>query len=797
MLSVASLKSHWTTFVGTFVAVFLGVAILSMTASVLLSAQPAVPDRYRGSPVVAQSSPVDQQDSAFTDTKPWSAAKAADLVRSFEALPGVARAIPDRTFYAQPVLGGVPVVGVEQGHPWSSVDLAPYRLVSGSAPTAAGEIAVSRTVGVGPGTTLTVLTAAGAARYLVVGTVDGPGVYLSDGEAGRVSPGVRVIGLRLDPGADEDAVQAGMRAALGGDGQVLAGAARVALEPMADQRVRWIGDQVLTGLGSLGGFVSIFVVASTFAFVVVQRRRELGLLRALGATPRQIRRMLLGEAVVIGVVGGALGVGLGAIMAPVLGDLLVSAGLEPPTFTVETRFLPLASAFVVGLLVAVAGVWAAGRRAARIRPLEALREAAVETKPMTRARWWTGGVCTGLGLLLVVFSVVGDPDDMMTNSLYAAMALIVGGTLLAPVVIPPLVRVLTYPLAGGALGLVVRESALTSVRRTASTAAPVLLTVGLAVLVAGMVETSTGGYAVARELATRAEVVVLPNGTPGLSAEAVAATPGAALLPTELYGDNSTHYPATGVDPVEFAKTNTRLTASIAGLSDPDTAVLTESAAHRLGVRPGDTTGLTFEDGQRVNLRVVALLPDASSPTPILLPRQTVREHAPSALTSAVHVSGPVPASAPLGAQVLDRATYAANADAEEDRLVRIFVALLLIVALGYAALSIANTLLMSTAGRITDFTTLRRAGATRRQVTLAVAGESILVVTIGAALGFAIALTALYGMTTGLSHTLGAPVPLSVPWPVPLAAITTSLALALTATTLPTHLSLREHSLT
>ncbi|GLW91714.1 ABC transporter permease [Actinokineospora globicatena] len=797
MLSIASIKSRWTSFIGTFVAVFLGVAILSMTGLVLLSAHPTVPERYSGTPVFAQSPTVDQQDSMFTDGKPWSAAKAGDLVLAFEQIPGVARAIPDRTFYAQPVLGGAPVTDVDQGHPWSAAELAPYRLASGSPPHQADDVVVPETLGVSAGTSLTMLTAAGPAQYRVVGTVDGPGIYLSDSEAARMSPGVRAIGLRLDPGADQDAVQAGARTALGADGQVLAGAARAELEPMADQRVRWIGDQVLTGLGSLSAFVSIFVVASTFAFVVAQRRRELGLLRAIGATPRQVRRVLFGEALAIAVVAGLLGSVLGAVLAPVLGDLLISAGLEPRTFVVETQLLALAGAFVVGLLVAMAGVWAAGRRAARIRPLEALREATVDSTPMTKGRWWAGGVCSGIGLLLVGLTVLGDPEDMTTNSLYAAMALIVGSTLLAPVVIPPVVRLLTAPLASSAVGMIVRGSALTAVRRTASTAAPVLLTVGLAVLISGMVETSMGGYAAARELATRAVAIVIPNGTPGLSDQAATAAPGAALLPTELYTDDRRHFPATGIDPAAFAQANTKLDNALDGLVGPDTAAITASAASQLGVRAGDTTRLTFEDGLQVTLRVVAVLPNSAAPTPILLPRKTVRDHAPTALTTAVHVLGSPPTTAPLGAQALDRAAYAASADADEDRLVRIFVALLVIVALGYTALSIANTLLMATASRITDFTTLRRAGATRRQVTLTAAAESALSVTIGATLGFLIALLALYANATGLSHHLGAPLSLSIPWQVPLTAITLSLALALTATTLPIHLSLRHRPLT
>ncbi|MBP2334779.1 putative ABC transport system permease protein [Saccharothrix coeruleofusca] len=803
MLSIATLKSRWTSFAGTFVAVFLGVAILSMTGLVLMSAQPEIPERYAGTQVYAQSAAVGQEDGTFTDTKPWSPERTAELVKAFEAIPGVQKAVPDRNFYAQAVIDGKPVgdqdSGNPQGHSWSSAALAPYSISEGNPPSKQDDVVVEKSLGVSPGSKISLLTGDGPKDFTVTGTVDAPGFYVTDATAAKLASGVRIIGLVTAPDADLAAVESAAKAAQGTDGRVLAGAARTGLELKGDERVRWIGQQILVAMGSLGGFVSIFVVASTFAFSVVQRRRELGLLRTIGATPKQVKRMMFGEAIAIGVVAGIAGMILGTAMAPLLGNLLVSAGLQPANFAVKTQAAPLLGSFVAGLAVAVAGVWAAGRRASQIRPLEALREAAVDKKPMTRARWIAGGAVSGIGALLLLVTMLSSSEDMITNALYSAMALIVGMTLLAPVIIPPVVRTFTLPLArrDGAVGMLVREGSLAAVRRTASTAAPVLVTVGLAVLIAGMFETRASGYALDEAVSTRADSVVVPQGTPGLSAAAVQAIPGTSLLPTELYGPEASHFGAIGVTPEEFTKARSRLTVLSGSLDDlkgSESVVLNESTAKRLNVQTGQSTPLTFEDGKTVDLKVVAVITDNSAATQALLPRQTVREHDPSALTSAVYIVGSAPSQigAELGAEVMDMATYAAAVDAEEDRLVRIFIIMLIGMSLGYTALAIANTLMMATADRKRDFAVLRLTGATNRQVLKTVAAESVLVVGIGTLLGLTVAVIALFGIKTGLSQQLGTTVSMTMPWGVIFSVVTICLLLALIASVLPARLALQ-----
>jgi putative ABC transport system permease protein len=195
---------------------------------------------------------------------------------------------------------------------------------------------------------------------------------------------------------------------------------------------------------------------------------------------------------------------------------------------------------------------------------------------------------------------------------------------------------------------------------------------------------------------------------------------------------------------------------------------------------------VTLADGEAVPLTVAAVVSDDSAPADLFLTRATVRAHDPSALTSAVYLAGPPPSHPVVGARVVAVATYAAETDAAEDRLVWTFTLLLVGVSAGYGALAVANTLLMASARRREDFRVLRLSGASTRQVCLVVAAESALVVVIGSLLGGLAAIAALLGGLAALREQVGADVGLVVPWPTVGAVVATCLMLAVTASVIP-----------
>ncbi|GAA3338996.1 ABC transporter permease [Amorphoplanes nipponensis] len=751
---------------GTFVAVVLSTAIVTAALLAWASARPRVPDRFAGLGVVVQSPAAANPAEFFAEPVPWSAATARRLADGLAALPGVTAVVPDRPFYAQPVRSGRPVAGSTTGYAW-----APNagRLVAGHPPAGERDVVVSARLGVPVGRDITLLTATGPGSWRVTGHVDTPAVFVAGRVAERLQPGVRALGIAGHP--DPDAV----RAVVGDSGRVLTGAARGALEPRADARTRWIGTQVMSATVALAGFACVFLAASTSAFAVNQRRREIGLLRAVGATPRQIRSTLYRSALLVGAAAAALGVAVGAAAAVPLARFLVGAGFEPVGFTVRWEPWVLAAAFAAGPVVSLLGAAASARRASRIGPLEALRVAEVENRPMSRPRWIAGLTAAAIGAAAGVGTAATESvSDMAQVALLGAMALVVAAALLAPAVVPLLVRVLLWPVTG-ITGTLVRESVLAGVRRAASTAAPVLLTMAFGVFVAGTVQTSATAYAARRAAAVPTGAVLIPDGTPGLTD---AAAPGAPL-PTEVYVAGAA-VPAVGLP------------------SQPPGAALVSPAA---AGRWGSSVTVTYPDGVRETLPITGTAPPGPVAADLVLARGVVRAHDRSALAPAAFipasaaggsasdapvavpaVSGVSDAVPAAGTAVVSVAAYARRADAEEDRLVWSFTVLLLGLSAGAGALAVANTLLMATRHRIRDYRVLRLAGATPRQVALTVALESTLVVTIGALLGGAAAMLALIGSTGSLGAQVGTEVGVVVPWPLTALMLASCLLLALVA---------------
>ncbi|MGW0861004.1 FtsX-like permease family protein [Streptomyces sp. NPDC002611] len=788
MIGLATVRERWTSFLGSFVAVALGVAVVTMSALVLLSDGTGVPRRLAGAPVLVQSPAGEQTGGVFTENPPWAPERAEELRRKLAELPGVAHAVADRSFYAQ-TPDSEQRKGERQGHPWSSAALASYGLSAGRPPATAGEIVLDAALGHRPGEPVTVLTARGPQRFSVSGTMDGPGYYVTDAQAAELAGGVRAVGLVLEPRTDTARVADAARRVTGGDGTVLTGAARDALAPRQDEMTRWIGGQVLTAMALLSAFVTVFNVSSTFAFAVAQRRREFGLLRTIGATPRQVRRLVYGEALVVGVAGAGAGAVAGVALAPAMTGLLIDAGFQPAGFEVSVRWWVPVAAWVLGVAVALTGAGSASRRASRVKPLEAMREAAVDGRPMTRRRWITGLAATGLGAVCSVATAFAGADAMVLLALGAAMGLTAGLTLLLPALAGPLTGLLTRPLARrpGATALLVRENMTTAVRRTSAAIAPVLATVAFAVLITGAVQTTQSADTTRQAAAVRAEAAVVPRGTPGLSDAAAARVEGPAPLSTTVYGGaGRSAFSAAGVTPDVEQAYAVRVPRG-------NTVVVTAAVAAAHGWREGRTAVLTFEDGRVGRLRVTAVVDDAM-PYQVLLPRELVRAHDPSALADVAYRTGPAPTPLPagLGAEEVSVAAYAASDDAEEERLVWRFTLILVTITAGYTMISVASTLLAATAGRTRDLRVLRLSGATPRQVLLTLTVETCCVVTLGAALGLVVAAPALLGTAHGLREQLGLPVELAVSWPWVTGVVTGCLLAATTATVLPASAVLR-----
>ncbi|MEV6488115.1 FtsX-like permease family protein, partial [Actinoplanes sp. NPDC051633] len=548
--------------------------------------------------------------------------------------------------------------------------------------------------------------------------------------------------------------------ALAGRDAVLSGDGRAAAEPESVSRIRWIGAQLMIAMVALGGFVAIFVVGSTCALSAAQRRREIGLLRAVGATPGQVRRLMYAETLVLAAVAGLAGAPLGALAALPMAGPLIRTGMEPAGFTVTVQPLALAAAYATGIVVALAGVWSVARRAARIPALDALREAAVEKRPMTPARWVAGllGLAGGVALLAAVPSL--PVDTQSTAGLGAAMLLLTAAALLAPVVIVPLVRLVTWPWRRAATGMLVREGTLTGTRRVASTAAPVLLTVGFTVLLTGTIATIEEATGIDETAKIPAATVAVPDGTPGLSEAAVSAQRGSSRLATTVQLGRLS-YDAVGAG---------------------DAMVLSTSAAAETGLRAGDPADLRWPDGTTGRLRVAEVRSDADAD--VVLPRAAVRAHDPGALTDVVLLDGP-PAPAP-GLRAMSVRAYVTELLDREGKLIDVFLIVLVGLTAGYSSLAVANTLLMATAARRSEFRALRLAGAGTGQILRVATAEALLAVAVGTLLGAAVAAISLTGVRRAVEAELDRSVAIVIPWPAATAVTAACAVIAVAATAVP-----------
>ncbi|MFJ8039680.1 FtsX-like permease family protein [Kitasatospora sp. NPDC096147] len=755
VLVTAGLRARWSGFLAAFAAVLVGTTLITATLLVQHSARPAVQARFAGTAALVIPLQAADPDGGTADLVPWSPTEADRLAAGLRALPGAegAEVVVDRSFYAQPFTDGRPVAdpeAAEAGHGWSGARLAPYRLLTGRAPTAADEVAVGGVPGVTPGQQLTVNLAAGRARYRVSGTVDGPGVYFTDAEAARLQPGVRAIGL-LGPAAAELMPRA--RALVDGLGTVVTGDGRAALQPALVDHRRFLGQQLITAMAGLGLFTTVFVVASALALTTGQRRRELGLLRLLGASPRQVRRLVLGEAAAVGLLGSLAGAAAGCGLAPLLGRILLGLEAAPPDLRIRLAAWPPLTATAVGVGVSVFAAWAAARRASRVRPMAALSAGPAGGRSARRTRLATGLPVLALGVLLAVRTATAAADDRVNAAIAATMTLVVAAALLSPVLTGPLGRAVSAPLRRSAWAgpLLLRAELRAVPGRAGATAAPVIAAVGFAILLGGAVQTMAAAYpaGAARQLAGQA--VVTADGTPGLTDEVARAHPvGKAALPTRAFVRR-----ADGA----------RVVVDLLGSRDPawdrpGEAVLGASLARELGVREGDAYPVRFADGATVELRISRVLPDDPARGAFVTSRQLVRAHDPGALGDDLFVPGDGhPIATVPGTAVHDAERFALDDYRTDARLTDALAAMLLVITVGYAGLAVANATAADAHARRQDLAVLRSAGATVRQLLGFAAGEAALLTALGAALGLAASLPPLAGLAAGLAEATGTPV--------------------------------------
>lgn len=788
-IALGTIRARTGGILGALVGVTVSISLVVSSGIVLESTLRAeIPvDRLAGAAIVVHRSQSLASSGVETDDPlPEQTRIDGGLADRLGALEGVERAVPDRTFPTE-------IVGRPGDHPaghgWSSAALAGLALAEGRAPRTASEVVLAGVGSAQVGDGLRIATASGLDELTVVGVAapragSEPAAYFRDDVAERLSgtgSRVELIGIVLQPGASVDAVADRVRDVTAPLGlSVLTGSQRGEAESLEGMLNR---TGVLSGVGilaALAGFVAVFVVSSAFALSVQQRHRELALLRAIGATPRQVRRMIAVEAVVIAVAGTFLATLLGVLLA--LGErrVFIHTGVLPDDFRLVVGWVPVAVGLAAAVVTTQLASFLSGRRASRIRPVDALREAAVEQRPLTRLRALLGFGTLALGVFVFVSTTRsvsgGGGDDAPASGIVWMLAAVLLGPLLAL----PFVWAVGRPLVAlsPGPGLLARASSRANLRHLTAVATPLILTVSLAcaLLIARATVEQITREQVARSVT--ADHVLLPAGDGLLPqvADAARSLPGvrhvAATSATSVVvptgGSNARVVPARAVDGPGLGGA-VDLGVSAGSLADLEGASVAVDArlADSLGWGVGDRVDLWLGDGTPAGLRVAALFRRPLGFGEIVLPRSVVAGHVTSPLGDAVFVTaapgtdfGPLAGTHP-DVEVLTRSEYLHRIDAAARKESLVAYGLLGIVVV-FSAIAAVNALAVAVSARARDLELLRLIGATRRQLTRTVRFEVLIVVSFATVVG---ALTAAPGAIAFSYGKTGSFVPTVPAW--------------------------------
>jgi putative ABC transport system permease protein len=623
--------------------------------------------------------------------------------------------------------------------------------------TALRSTGATRAVRVGGSVRL--VTASGVQPFTVVGIATagdggpafaGPSAYVSEAAArGPFGLGLRtpLAALRLAGGASAISVARAVEARLGGVALAVdprAGAAA----PLEQLRPLLLLVVVLAGLICAG------VSANTTALAVSERRREIGLLRAAGASPRQVLRLLLAEAALLGLAGAVLGVGAGAVLGRLAVTHLAASNLPAPAVALEPSRLVLSAA--AGLAAALLGALLPAMAAARVTPLHALRSTA---EPARGLRSWPLAV---FGAALAVLGVEGATSTPVSAVIAGCVALLLGAALCLPLVAGPLLRGLGAALSPLAHTAPVAAAALARRRRrTALTLAGLVVSVATATALSAL---SAGALSAGDRWVTQVfagDIVVhSPATQPASIAQLVADTPGvrevtqvrflaavAGGTPLGVAAIDPIAYQARGaLDVVEGSRT-----AALTALEVGPAVLVPQDLASGLGWHRGDRLTLSAGDRQlEVSVAGVVAhsLPGGDGREALLLGDGMahrlygdaaggfdileVVSTSSAAIPAVAHVATLYGMNAVPVASIRDEARQSLGHALE-------LLGVLSWVAVGIAMLAVVNTLLVNARQGTRDLALLRAAGLSRRRAVRLGLTEAGLLATTGTALGVAV----------------------------------------------------------
>ncbi|MFJ6984912.1 MULTISPECIES: ABC transporter permease [unclassified Streptomyces] len=516
-------------------------------------------------------------------------------------------------------------------------------------------------------------------------------------------------------------------------------------------------------------FVGTFIIANTFTMLVAQRTKELALMRAVGASRRQVTRSVLIEAFVVGSVAGVTGllagVGIGAGLRSLMGTIGAVVPDGPLVVTPGT----VAAALGVGVVVTMLAAWLPGRRAAKIPPVAAM--SSVHAKATTKSlvlRNTIGALFSAAGVAVILAATTMKGSDGQAPMGFGAVLLIIGVFVLTPLLSRPLIAAAS-PLLRifGVSGKLARQNSVRNPRRTAATASALMigltLITGMTVM-AGSLQKSIDKMASA---AIEADYVVsMASGSASLSpdvAKKLAATDGVTAIsplrnsPGQIDGRNSEYL--TGVNGATIGKLTDLTLKDGSFRVGGDRIVVDQETADRYHWKAGSAFSLAFEDGAKKKMTVAGVYEGNEMIRGIFLDNKVLGPHQddPADRQIMVKTSGGASDATKDRLEKALGSNPAIQVQSKQDlsdQIAQMFTLMLnmlyglLAMAVIVAVLGVINTLAMSVFERSQEIGMLRAIGLDRRAVKRMVRLESLVISLFGGVLG--IGLGVFFGWAAG-----------------------------------------------
>jgi len=793
------LAAHKLRFALTALAVFLGVAFMSgtlvLTATIQSTFDNLFSNIYRGTDAVVRAKEVLSADFG-AGLRPPIPESLLDQVRS---APGVASASPNVQIQYAQILNaqgktfgkagtGPPALGFN----WDpNPTLNQFELQPGSRPPANGHEVVidKRSADEGKihlGQVVTVLTAQGPNTYTVVGIVkfgdaDSPAgasaALFTLPEAQRLADEVGkvdAIAVVARPGVSQDQVQANLASmfSTSKDIQVITGKAITKENQAAIDKTLGFLSTALLLFALVALIVGAFIIYNTFSIVVAQRSREMALLRAIGASRKQVLRSVLVESTVVGLLASAIGIVGGIVLSYGLKGLANTIGFDIPGRGVTIHPNAIIVGLVVGTVVTVLSAVVPARQAARVPPVAAIRDVAIERRSRSSVRLAIGSLLTVGGIGSLFGGLFGGAGIQLVG--IGAAALFAGVVVLGPLFARAVSLWIGSPLPAlkGMTGTLARENAARNPKRTSVTATALMIGVALVGFITVFAASTKASFGKAIDSQVLGDFVIKGSGfqtgfSPKLEASIAKLPEAAAVTPMRigLFAVGTSRNQLFGVDPngaqqlFDFGP--------VAGQFKDLTAdgiAVSKFNADKNHWKIGTELPVTFVDTGKSQLRVEFIFKDRIF-SDYYISTAAYDVHYRDPLDAQIFVKlkpGVTPAQGrgaiePLlvpyhTAQLEDNAQYKTDQLKNLNGLLALVYVLLLFAVL-IALVGIANTLALSIYERTREIGLLRAVGMSRRQIRSTVRWESVIIALFGTLLGIVIGLFFGWSVVTALHN--------------------------------------------